>query len=103
MKNLYLYLILALIAIYFCCYQYYSYQYYSYNVIEGYRNAKVYVGESPISRHNLIFMNDDKFAINSIYEVGTVKIPYNSKTVSYFDGAYENNYSGYYPGYYSKL
>lgn len=96
MKNLYLYLILALIAIYFCCYEYYSY-----NIIEGYKNAKVYVGESPLPRQGLIFMNNDNFAMNSIYEVGTIKIPYNSETVSYFDGAYEDNYSGYYPGYYS--
>ncbi len=97
-KNLYWYLILALVALYFYCYKYHSCSF-----VEGYRNAKVYVGESPMPRQSLIFMNDDNFGINSIYEVGTIKTPYNSPPVSYFDGAYERNYPGYYPGYYSNL
>jgi len=96
-KNLYLYIILALVAIYFL----YSYQ--NVNYVEGYRNARVYVGESPMPRQGLIFINNDNFGMHSIYEVGTIKMPYNSQTVSYFDGAYERNYPGYYPGYYSNL
>jgi hypothetical protein len=84
-KNLYWYIILALIALYF----FYNYQ--NVNYVEGYRNAKVYVGESPMPRQGLLFMNNDDFAMNSIYEVGTIRMPHN------------NDYTGYYPGYYSNL
>ena len=93
-KNLYLYIILALVALYF----FYNYQ--NVNYVEGYRNAKVYVGESSMPRQHLIFMNDDNFGINNIYEVGTIKTPYDKTSIDYYN-SYQDSYPGYYPGYYS--
>ena len=83
-KNLYWYIILASIAFYFL----YSFQ--NVNYVEGYKNAKVYVGESPMPRQGLIFMNNEDFAINSIYEVGTIRIPHNNAITSYYPGYYSN-------------
>lgn len=95
-KNLYFYVFLGLIALYFFYIQS------NYNYVEGYRNAKVYVGESPGPRQSLIFMNDDTFGINSIYEVGTIKMPYDKNSIGYYN-SYQDSYPGYYPGYYSNI
>ena len=92
-KNLYMYIILALIAIYFYCYKYHNC-----NFTEGYKNAKVYIGESPMPRNNLLFMNDDDFGWHSIYEFGKLGNPAKN---SEYKGMYNLSYAGYYPGYYN--
>jgi len=97
MKNLYLYLILALIAIYFYCYQYHSCSF-----VEGYRNAKVFIGENPsFSRNNILFIDDDQnFGSDSIYETGRIRNPNapndNNVYGSTFGNVYGTSYSGYY-------
>lgn len=97
-KNLYLLVFLALLLLYII----YN-RYEQLNFKEGYRNAKVYIGESPIPRNNILFMNnDDTFGWHSIYEAGKIRNPqeqsnnnnniYNS---SYSD-VYEDSYASYY-------
>jgi hypothetical protein len=93
MKNLYLYLILALTAIYFYCYEYHSCSF-----VEGYRNAEVYIGQNlKSSNHNILFMNDDSnFGWHSIYETGEVINPDNKKYPPIFGNVYGSSYAGYY-------
>ena len=96
MKNLYLYLILALTAIYFYCYEYHSCSF-----VEGYRNAKVYIGNNPMTRNHLLFMNDDSnFGWHSIYETGKIINSQEKASNNVFNSSYGNVYGGSYPGYY---
>jgi hypothetical protein len=62
-KNLYWYIILAFIAIYF---------FYSYQNIEGYRNTKVYIGHVPMESQTNFMENDTNFGSNSIFETGLI-------------------------------
>jgi hypothetical protein len=97
MKNLYIYLILALIAIYFF--------YHSFNFVEGYKNAKVFVGSTPHSHNSLLFENNN-FGSHSIYELGIIENPYlgNINNMisknNVYDSSFGNTYGGYYQGYY---
>jgi hypothetical protein len=97
-KDLYLYLFLAFLIFYF----YYIYK--RENYVEGYRDAKVYIGESDIPRNNLLFMNDKSFGWHTIYEVGKIDYPEKKSKIINSDnvyglsygGVYENNYTHYY-------
>jgi hypothetical protein len=65
-KNLYIYILLALVAIFYCC------KFYSCNFVEGYRNAKVYIGNIPVKSRNTFMKNDTNFGSNSIFETGLI-------------------------------
>jgi len=93
MKNLYLYLILALTAIYFYCYEYHSCSF-----VEGYRNAEVYIGQNPkLSNYNILFMdNDSNFGWHSIYETGELTKLTNKNDGRNFGNVYGSSYVGYY-------
>ena len=95
MKNLYLYLILALIAIYFYCYEFHSCSF-----VEGYRNTKVYIGESPIPRNQILFMSDKNFGSDSIYEIGKIKNPYEVNENNIYNSSFGNVYGSSYSSYY---
>jgi hypothetical protein len=66
-KNLYRYIILAFIAIYFYCYKYHSCSF-----VEGYRNTKVYIGRVPMESKSNFMENDTNFGSNSIFETGLI-------------------------------
>ena len=66
-KNLYWYIILALVALYFYCYKYHSL-----NFVEGYRNAKVYIGNIQMESQPNFMENDTNFGRNSIFETGLI-------------------------------
>ena len=65
-KNLYWYLILALVALYFL------YNYQNINYVEDYRNAKVYIGNIQMERKPNLMENDTNFGSNSIFETGLI-------------------------------
>jgi hypothetical protein len=65
-KNLYWYIILALVAFYF----FYNNQNIKY--VEGYRNTKVYIGNIPMERKPNLMENDTIFGSNSIFETGLI-------------------------------
>ena len=68
-KNLYWYIILALIALYFL----YSFQ--NVNYVEGYKNAKVYIGNVPMESKSNFMENDTNFGSHSIFETGQIIRP----------------------------
>jgi len=70
-KNLYFYIFLGVVTLYFC------YIKGGYNYFEGYRNAKVYIGNSPNPIQGLIYTNQNTFGSHSIYETGIIKNPDN--------------------------
>lgn len=86
-KNLYFYIFLGLVALYF------FYVQSAYNYVEGYRNAKVFIGKTLDPKNGLIYMNENNFGSHSIYETGIVRKPNIN--------IYANSYPGNYPGYYS--
>jgi hypothetical protein len=98
-KYLYAYLFLALLLLYF-----FISRYLFINFKEGYRNSHVYIGESPISRNSLLFLdNNDTFGWHSIYETGKIKYPedifINSENSVYglpLNNAYGSSYKNYY-------
>lgn len=69
-----------------------------YLINEGFRNSKIYLGDSPIKPHDFLNLNDIPFASNSIYEIGRILYPNNNNNNN---RGYYSNYSNYYPGYYS--
>ena len=83
-KNLYFYIFLGLVALYF------FYVQSTYNYVEGYINAKVFIGEAPEPRNGLIYMNENNFGSHSIYETGIVRKP------TIYANSYPHNYPGYY-------
>ncbi len=66
-KNLYIYILLAFISLYFYCYKYHSCSF-----VEGYRNAKVYIGNAPIKIGTNFMENNTNFGSNSIFETGLI-------------------------------
>lgn len=94
-KNLYVYVILALTGLY-----YFLSRYYTSNLIEGYRDAKVYIGPSPIPRNDLLFLDDKSFGWHSVYEVGNIKNPEENVKEIHADNVYGSSYGGIYGGTY---
>jgi hypothetical protein len=68
-KNLYWYIILALLAFYF----FNNYQ--NVNYVEGYRNTKVYIGNVPMVSEPNFMENDTNFGSHSIFETGQIIRP----------------------------
>lgn len=101
-KNLYTYLFLALLLLYFL-----HNRYQLINFKEGYRNSQVYIGESPISRNSLLFLdNNNTFGWHSIYETGKVKNPEDiviNSGDSVFGLPLNNAYGSSYKNYYNYL
>ena len=83
-KDLHWLIILLLFALFF----YYSNKNNNqYLISEGFKNSKVYLGDSPIKTNDILNLNDMKFTSSSVYEVGKIDYPYN------------NYYQGYYSSY----
>ena len=83
-KNLHWLIILLIFALFF----YYSNKTSNqYLISEGFKNSKVYLGDSPIKAKDILNLNNINFASTSIYEVGKIDYPYN------------NYYQGYYSSY----
>ena len=98
-KNLYIYIILAVISVYFYCYEYHN----GCGFLEGYKNAEVYIGQNPkSSTHNILFMNNDNnFGWHSIYETGQIINSQQTLNKNIYDSSYGNVYGNNYAGYYN--
>jgi hypothetical protein len=68
-KNLYWYIILVLVAFYFF---YFFYIFQNVNYVEGYKNAKVYIGNVPMESEPNFMENDTNFGSNSVFETGLI-------------------------------
>ena len=68
-----------------------------YLIKEGFRNSRVYLGDSPIKNNDFLYMNNNDFGSHSIYEVGKIEYPNNNS----YQTKYPNYYSSYYADYYS--
>lgn len=73
------------------------------NLIEGYRDAKVFIGSNPHSYNNLLFENTN-FGSHSIYEFGLIENPFENKIINknnVYNSSFGNVYGDYYQGYYN--
>ena len=69
---------------------------------EGFKNSRVYLGETPIKAHHIINMNNIPFGSTSLYEIGEIEYPGTIKKGyynDYYNGYYKDYYQDYYSGY----
>lgn len=77
---------------------YYSNKNNEYLINEGFRDSRVYLGNSPIKTNKLLNLNTTNFGADSIYEVGRIDYTrdiYQPKYQGVYQGVYQDYYSSY--------